>query len=296
MPPVETDAPNFNAIPIAVFSAQILGIGVCVADILNTFLKAARQLSPSQDTRLRQARRRRAIITFASLATLGFVIAGYFELQKRALSYRLWAEEHGEKVSDGLWSALRGNSTHTLQLGRWWKDTNLLRDNYGAIFVRSRRAWWSQQYFLGLTLWTVFLGIEGELLRCTYGPFSSWSLTCSGARRAIPTRTIIAFVLLSQLVGLSAAQNLFSILVALTPVPLAQDARIPADSPTVSPHHTLLPILHNAPAAISIISILLVPFPLAKRFYMLFMAWNYIIAPMYMALIARVSFFCALLS
>lgn len=91
-----------------------------------------------------------------------------------------------------------------LQLVNWLNDVSWYQDGWEVVAEKSRRHWWGQQVDLAANAWGMFLAIEGR-------------------RRKIPH--LWAFMLLSQLVSLSYAQNLFYVALLLTPVPLPDNVR-----------------------------------------------------------------------
>jgi hypothetical protein len=100
--------------------------------------------------------------------------------------------------------ALRSNHPASLQITRWLNDTNFYQDLFEIVAEKSRRFWWGQQLSLSTISWSMLLAIEGQ-------------------RRRIPH--LWSFMLLSQLVGLSFAQNLFYVALLLTPVPLPDNVK-----------------------------------------------------------------------
>jgi hypothetical protein len=101
--------------------------------------------------------------------------------------------------------ALRpGEHPGRLQIVQWLNDTPIYRDALEIVTEKARHFWWGQQVNLGLISWSLYLAIEGQ-------------------RRNISN--LWSFLVLSQLVGLSFAQNLFFVAVLLTPVPLPENVR-----------------------------------------------------------------------
>jgi len=70
-----------------------------------------------------------------------------------------------------------------------------------------------------------------------------------GRHRNIPQSVTLAIIFLAQLASLSVAQNLFFIIILLTPVPLSTGAPIDSDSRILTPHPAIL----SVPALISFI-------------------------------------------
>ena len=96
----------------------------------------------------------------------------------------------------------------------------------------------------------------------------------------MPTKITLAFVLLSQLSSLSTAQNLFFILLLLTPMPLG-DA--PSDSPTLVPYHSILSI----PALISFIVLGSLPWLTEHSLFPSLTSLGYFILPHLLATLAQ---------
>ncbi|KZF24002.1 hypothetical protein L228DRAFT_266370 [Xylona heveae TC161] len=205
MAPIEPDLSNSNARPLAFLTAYGLVAAHVTVLVVRTLYRASRALPPSQATRSRQSHRRKHVAIFAALAALSLVVTGYYVFGAFLLSYRVWALQRGEVVPRHLWGeagvffAGEEEKAVDLQLGRWWRETDLITEFWELTTETSRRFWWTQQAFLGAAAWGVFVAIEGQ-------------------RRRLPH--LWAFILLSQFVGLSFAQNLFNIAILLTSVPL----------------------------------------------------------------------------
>lgn len=183
--------------------------------------RSYKNLSPSQDVRLRAERRRKVVPVFAGLALVGLAIASYSSFSYAALSYRVWADQRGIRVPDRLvaWFSLYnfgrllhvasffGGSVNTtgstnatqLHISRWLTDVPIYADAYEIVVEKARRYWWGQQIDLSLVAWSMLLAIEGR-------------------RRRIPF--LWAYLSLAHLVSLSYAQNLFYVALLLTPSPL----------------------------------------------------------------------------
>lgn len=182
-------------------------------------------LPPSSATRHREPLRKGHVQTFSILALVSLAFAGYYASRFASLSYRVWATERGIELPNGYEKllcimnpkkltlcsffgdkgALRGGEhPGRLQVVRWLNDTPFYRDALEIATEKSRHFWWVQQVSLGLISWSLYVAIEGQ-------------------RRNISN--LWSFVVLSQLVGLSYAQNLFFIAILLTPVPLPENVR-----------------------------------------------------------------------
>ncbi|KAI7779395.1 hypothetical protein LA080_000875 [Diaporthe eres] len=172
-----------------------------------------KSLSPAQDVRLRQGRRRKLVPLFSGLALLSLGTAIYSAYTYTQLSYRVWADARGylPETSTSILDDVSGNSTTNFTVThlnatelaiyriRWLADTPIYRDAFEIIAEKARRLWWGQQIDLALVPWSVLLAIEGM-------------------RRKIPN--LFAFLCLAHLVNLSFAQNLFYVALLLTPTPL----------------------------------------------------------------------------
>jgi hypothetical protein len=98
----------------------------------------------------------------------------------------------------------------------------------------------------------------------------------------VPTYITIAFVLLAQLASLSVAQNLFFILLLLTPIPLG-DAPGSADRPTLVPYHSILSI----PALISFIVLGSLPWLTEHSLFPTLTSLGYFVLPLLLAILAQ---------
>ncbi|KAI9874506.1 MAG: hypothetical protein M1830_009676 [Pleopsidium flavum] len=211
MAPIEPDTSNCNLRPLLLLSGYLFtATALTTLIIRNVLYRAHRSLPPSQTTRHRQSNRRKHVQIFASLSVLSLAITSYYLYSSLSLSYRVWAHERGEALPCGLWRRGgvfgSGDEGVALELGRWMNDTTLVWDNWEIIVERSRRFWWSQQIFLGTTVWSVFVGIEGR-------------------RRNIPY--LWAYMALGEMVAAAFGQNLFFLTILMTPVPLADSDDAP---------------------------------------------------------------------
>lgn len=124
--------------------------------------KAFRALPPSQDTRHRKSNRERHMWLFATLAFISLATTWYHTLQYFVLSYR--AYEVGEPLPPRLWgeNGFVAFGSLRLSLGRWLENKPLFGDAWEIAIEWSRRYWWSQQIFMGVAAWSVYVGMEGE--------------------------------------------------------------------------------------------------------------------------------------
>lgn len=170
MAPIESDTANSNIWPLFVLGGYLSTVTALTALIIrNVLFQASRSLPPSQTTRHRQSNRRKHVQTFATLSVLSLAVTSYYSYGVLSLSYRVWANERGEALPSGLWGRGGyfggGDEGVGLELGRWLKDTSFVRDCLEIVAEKSRRFWWNQQMLLGTTVWSVFVGIEGWMIR-----------------------------------------------------------------------------------------------------------------------------------
>ena len=168
MAPIEPDLYNANFRPISLFSGYIvLASSLTYLITRRVLYRAYTSIPPSQATRHRQHDRQRHVRIFAGLTVLSLGVACYQLFSLLSLSYKVWAHERGEALPIGLWGRgglFGGDEGQGLALGRWFHDTDLLRETWEIAIEKSRRFWWTQQLWLGAAAWSVFLGIEGEHL------------------------------------------------------------------------------------------------------------------------------------
>ena len=110
-------------------------------------------------------------------------------------------------------------------------------------------------------------------------------LTRAGQRRNLPVTTIASFVLLSQICGLSFAQNLFFVLMLFTPIPL-YSVLPPRRGHLWAPK----PVVYLVPALLSLVCLHLMPSVENELVIMFFRAGHFIV-PLYLALAVQVSDF-----
>ncbi|TAQ85169.1 hypothetical protein B7494_g6508 [Chlorociboria aeruginascens] len=207
MAPVEIHTPP-SLLPTGVVASHIFLVGYLSIIVSRTIYRSYLALPPSSATRHRQPLRRGHVQAFSALAVVSLMLATYFGVQFSGLSYRVWATERGVELPDSVFGdkgAFRGGEhPGRVHLFRWLNDTPFYQDSLEIVTEKARYFWWGQQINLGTVSWSIYLAIEGQ-------------------RRKISN--LWAFMLLSQLVGLSYAQNLFFVAVLLTPVPLPENVR-----------------------------------------------------------------------
>ncbi|OCL04411.1 hypothetical protein AOQ84DRAFT_250764, partial [Glonium stellatum] len=265
MAPVEPDLTSSNTIPIALFSSQILLVAGLIATIFTTTRRAWRTLPPSYNTRRQQAWRRRVVLVFAGLALASLALESALAVTWRVLSYRDWARQGDLDVPNSIWAGWYGTGEDGvgLRLGGWMQDVDLVREAAGYA-VRSPRVFvWTHQLVTGLITASIFMGIE------------------AGQRRNLPVSTIISFVLLSQICGLSFAQHLFFVLIMYTPIPLY--SVLP---PRRDHLWTPRPVVYLIPAILALVGLHVLPNiedDLAITVYRV----AYFVVPLYLALAVR---------
>ena len=170
MAPVEPDLFVSNTRPIAITTAHAAGVTVLLSVVAVSFERMYGALPIAQKTRLKEGRRRNALWRQGTLALTSLVIMTYLGFQKRNYSYQTWAHQTQGKGSNSLWdegwwrgwyASAEVDNGH--QLGSWWADTDVYREQYEASGASSGAYWWAQQYNLGAVVFGVFLGLEGRL-------------------------------------------------------------------------------------------------------------------------------------
>ncbi|KAK3366338.1 hypothetical protein B0H63DRAFT_498222 [Podospora didyma] len=193
-------------VPLALAALRVATVIYLSSTVVRSLYRAHRSLGPAQETRHRIEQRSKLTTTFGTLALLGFVFALQSALSYATLSYTVWAAERGITVptlSDMFSSSA---DKPGLYLKYWLSETPVHLDALEIVAEKARRLYWGQQLDLATVSWTTLLAIEGR-------------------RRKIPF--LWAYALLSQLINLSFAQNLFYVAMLLTPSPLsAKESRV----------------------------------------------------------------------
>ncbi|TKA53650.1 hypothetical protein B0A49_12947 [Cryomyces minteri] len=212
MAPIDPDLHVSSTRALVYFSSQALGIAALLAVIISTLRRAWRTLPPALNTRQHQAKRRSDVVKLAGLAAVSFVLLACCNVYHHRRSYNEWtAQRLAPSPSKPLPNGLLGraylrptDAAEALdwEIGRWFRETDVVTGFYKVVTETSKSFWWSQQHFAGVVAWSLFVGIEGH-------------------RRNLPKSTLLAFVVLAQATGLSVAQNLFFIAILLTPAPLS---------------------------------------------------------------------------
>jgi hypothetical protein len=178
MAPVEPEVANSNTVPFALFSSQIASVGTLLLTIAIGLYRTSSALPPSQDTRLRQPKRKRSIAVFSTLSVLSFCVLAYFAVDRRIYSYRAWAQAEEQEATNRIWSGWYGtgkNGQLSLQLGRWLQDINPDKEAWEYAAKNSRSFWWTQQQYSGLLVWSTFVGLESKNLAASTSPVANQS-------------------------------------------------------------------------------------------------------------------------
>lgn len=157
MAPIEPEFFNSNVKPIVLLSIYAGVTASLVALIAHRVFHAAhRALPPAMANRVRQGRRRRHILLYTALSLISLGVATYWRVQQVRQSYNVWAYERGYTVPGALWT----DDTAKWEFGRWLQDTNF-DDVWEIALEKSRRRWWTSQYFFSITIWSFFVSVEG---------------------------------------------------------------------------------------------------------------------------------------
>lgn len=217
MAPVPVEG-GVRYIPVALVGAHLVSMVFLTFRISTGLFRSYKALSPSQDTRTRLNQRAKLVPLFTGLAAISVLSAAYSSAKYGLLSYQVWADQRGITLPDRVFGssphAPGGWNTTRLHVAQWLSDTPIYYDALEILAEKARRFWWSQQLDLSMVSWSLLLAIEGR-------------------RRNIPY--LSSYLLLSWLVNLSFAQNMFYIALLLTPAPIAE-----------ANHTTRLARLHNA--------------------------------------------------
>ncbi|KAK5147546.1 hypothetical protein LTR04_000806 [Oleoguttula sp. CCFEE 6159] len=280
MAPIDPDLHVSSTRALVYFSSQALGVAALLAVIISTLRRAWRTLPPALNTRQHQAKRRSDVVKFAALAAVSFVLLACCNIYHHRRSYNEWTAQRlapspPKPLPNGLLGReylhpTDGAEALDWEIGRWFRDTDVLTGFYKVVTETSKSFWWSQQHFAGVVAWSLFVGIEGR-------------------RRNLPKSTLLAFVLLAQATGLSVAQNLFFIAILLTPAALSEKpirgSKFPslkdlrAGSASTQALWTRHPALYILPVLWSFACIGSLPSVVDKPIFSYLLATGYIVLP-----------------
>ena len=160
---MEPDSVNSNLQPLALFTVHASAILLAIS-IVACFLAKSSYHPPTHHTRRRDKQHLRHIALFSFLTALSFLMTVYHAIIWRAASYMAWAHAHSVNISK--WSGWITQETGGWQLGRWIQAVDLRAEADEALFGTSKAIWWTYQQLVGIVTWSIFVGIEGELITC----------------------------------------------------------------------------------------------------------------------------------
>ncbi|KAF2087157.1 hypothetical protein K490DRAFT_57224 [Saccharata proteae CBS 121410] len=205
MAPVEPDlAISSDTWPLLLLGARISTILLLLSQVMVQLRRAARELPPSQETRAHVQVRRKTIGTFAALTAASLLVLSYHGAARYLHSLAAYARLVGEEWPDmPFYQQLTRPEAwpRDMMLGRWWDDVDLEKGYRDVAVGTARGLWWTQQQLLATVSWSAFLGIEGH-------------------RRYMSAWLILPLIALSQLCGLSVAQNLSFVALLLSRLPI----------------------------------------------------------------------------
>ncbi|TKA62465.1 hypothetical protein B0A49_12096, partial [Cryomyces minteri] len=170
MAPIDPDLHVSSTRALVYFSSQALGIAALLAVIISTLRRAWRTLPPALNTRQHQAKRRSDVVKLAGLAAVSFVLLACCNVYHHRRSYNEWtAQRLAPSPSKPLPNGLLGraylrptDAAEALdwEIGRWFRETDVVTGFYKVVTETSKSFWWSQQHFAGVVAWSLFVGIE----------------------------------------------------------------------------------------------------------------------------------------
>jgi hypothetical protein len=222
MTPVDPDASNSNLQALTLFTAHASAILLVISIVTRFLAKSSYSLPPSHNTHRHDKRHQRHIALFSALTVLSFLMTVYHAVIWRVASYTSWARAHRVNTPNTLWSGWYGSAQEEVgwQLGRWMRDVDLRAEADDALFGTSKAVWWTYQELVGIVTWSIFVGIDCELLPLYESGRAEGLTENVGRHRKIPLHVTLSFIALAQLAGLSVAQNLFFLTMAATRAPL----------------------------------------------------------------------------
>ncbi|KAF2277216.1 uncharacterized protein EI97DRAFT_432814 [Westerdykella ornata] len=265
MAPLDPDVTGHsNALPLAVFSSQILAVAGLSTHILLSIYRTAKFLPPSAATRAQQSTRRRHAALFFSLGAVALASVTTFAIAWRILSYFEWADHKGDarEVPGSLWTGWYGTGEKGVgrwRLGDWWSDVDDISKADAVVLAAPESFFYLYEHFTGVTAAAIFFGVEGR-------------------RRNLPISTIASFVLLSAMGSLGWALNLFFVLLLYTPMAVHDDGSVRHDT-HFAPHPAVLyvPVI----GAIALEQSL--PMLLARRTDLTLFRIAYVTVPLFLA-------------
>lgn len=176
MAPIDAEFSNSNLKPLFFFGTHATLIAFLVVTISRFVYRAHRDTPPALHTRSKHHLHRWGIALFTTLTLASLALTAYHALAWRYASYTNWASQSYTEVPNTLWDGWYANifqkeREETLlgklgvsgwQLGRWMDDTDLIAETNAESIGSATGFWWTYQNFVGLIIWSVFVGIEGK--------------------------------------------------------------------------------------------------------------------------------------
>ena len=160
MAPIDPELYNSNLVPALVAGAGLSSLVIILSVVGRLIYRSRAALPPSQGTRDREHSRDKHVIIFSVLSAISLSVSLFWRRETLNLSYQTWASERGEHVPE---DPLRDFLTlKDVQLGRWFGDLDVPGLLFESAMEKSRQYWWTQQYVLGLTAFSIFLSISGN--------------------------------------------------------------------------------------------------------------------------------------
>jgi hypothetical protein len=226
---------NQNTAPILFFGSQVAAATAAFAAVGFFFIYAHRALPPSTHTRSKHAIEHRRLALFIGLGLLSSFIAIFTKVNWLVSSYRHWQTANNVVHVNTVWRSYTMTlSDKGLQLGSWYRDNRIWHQYFYGILENPALFSMVSQALVAMIPFSLFVGIES-------------------LHRNIPWVFSLGFVVLGQIVGISAAMNFFFAALILTPVPLlSRDLTVA--TPKVPASLTLL-----APSLFAIAWVALIP-------------------------------------
>jgi hypothetical protein len=177
MAPIDAEIFNSNLKPLFLIGTHATLIASLIFTIVRFVSRVHRDTPPALHTRKKHSLHRWGVVLFTFLTVTSLFLATYHGLAWRYASYTNWASESRAEVPNTLWDGWYANvferereetvlgklGLSGWQLGRWMEDTDLVAETNAASIGNATGFWWTYQNFVGLIIWSVFVGIEGEI-------------------------------------------------------------------------------------------------------------------------------------
>lgn len=256
---------NENLTPLLFFGSQAAAAIASFAAVGYFFVYAHRSLPPSTHTRSKHVIEHRRLALFISLGLLSSFIAIFTKVNWLVSSYRHWQLDHNVVHVNTVWRSYTMTlSDKGLQLGSWYRDNRIWHQYFYGILENPALFHMVSQALVAMIPFSLFVGIES-------------------LHRNIPWFFSLGFVVLGQLVGISAALNLFFAALILTPVPLLS-RDLTAAVPKVPSSTTLL-----VPSLVAISWVALIPAFLDFKTWPIVCYGGFAVVPWILATLPKVS-------